>query len=76
MELIALQLSVGMTTDDEVQPWEGIGHINILLIAQMGEQDGDIALLTKPLVLAENLTGWLETDSLQIVGMGTGNALR
>ena len=67
---------MGMTADDQIQPWELFGHLDVVGITQMRQQDGDVTFLAETLILGDDLLGGLETDALQIVGMGAGNTGR
>ena len=42
----------------------------------MRQEDGDVAFLAEMFVLGNHLLGGLETDAVQIVGMGAGNTFR
>ena len=74
--LVAFQLGMGMAADDEVEPGKLFRHPDIVGIAQMRQEDGDIPFLAEGLVLGNHLFGRLEGDALEIVGMGAGNAFR
>ena len=74
LNLVAFQLGVRVASDNQVQPWCRLSNLDIVRIAEVREQDGDIALLAEPFVLGDYFLGRLEMDATDVVWVRAGNA--
>ena len=74
--LIGFQLRMAMSADNEVNPRELFCHLDIILVAQVTQQDGDVPLATQFFVLTQYILCRLEDIMFQIVRMGIRRSAR
>ena len=74
VNLPALKLGVGVAADDEIIVRKLLCQFHIHLIAHMGQQDIDIALIGEPFILWNYFLGLLKGQSLHVVGARVGDA--
>ena len=68
------ELCVGVSTNNQVEPWHVGRQGNVVVDADVREQYNHIALFTQPAILLDRLLDWREPESLDLVGVGIGCA--
>ena len=56
------QLRMGMSADDKVEPWIGLCHLYISVVAEMRQQDCGITLTAEIFILTYNILRKCEPD--------------
>ena len=72
--VVRTELCVGVTTDNQVEPWHVGRQGDVVVDADVREQDEDITLVTQPSILLDRLLDRGELECFDLFGVGVGRS--